>query len=96
MKISFRRMSLILAALLAVCFTLSALAEEDTSLDALNPDEIEEVIMETTLVSNPLPIDFTGGSVPLESGYLDDYTYEDPTISVHIAYKNVFDLIFES
>lgn len=90
MKTFCRRISLLLAALLlAACLTLPALAEEDISLDTLNPDDIEEVTMETPLVSNPLPIDFTGGSVPLESGYLDDYTYEDPTISVHISYKDV-------
>ena len=90
MKISFRRMSLVLAALLAaVCLNLSALAEEDISLDTLNPDDIEEVTMETPLISNPLPVDFSGGSVPQESGYLDDFSYEDPTISVHIDYKNV-------
>ena len=90
MKISFRRMSLVLAALLAaVCLNLSALAEDDISLDTLNPDDIEEVTMETPLISSPLPVDFSGGSVPQESGYLDDFTYEDPTISVHIDYKNV-------
>ena len=81
-----------LAVLLAFLLIFPCLAlaqEEDISVETLDLSDIEEVAVETPLVSRPLPIDFTGGAVPQESGYLDDYTYEDPTISVHIVYKNV-------
>ena len=43
---------------------------------------------EPTLFSMPLPIDFSGGMVPQEEFYKDDWTYEDPTISVHITYRD--------
>ena len=43
---------------------------------------------EPALLSMPLPIDFSGGMEPLEEFYKDDYTYEDPTISVHINFRD--------
>ena len=43
---------------------------------------------EPALFSMPLPIDFSGGMVPQEEFYADDWTYEDPTISVHIKYRD--------
>ena len=79
----------LLAFLITACLSLSAFAEEDLSIVDLNPDDVEEITLETPLVSNPLPIDFTGGSAPQESFYLDEYTYQDPTISVQITYKDV-------
>ena len=85
-------MKAFLAVLLAclLVFPCLALAEEG-EVSVENPDlsDAEEIAVENALVSNPLPIDFTGGSVPAESGYLDEFTYEDPTISVQIAYKDV-------
>lgn len=38
------------------------------------------------LISNPLPIDYSGGFAPLADGYEGDYYYEDPTIRVSITY----------
>ena len=57
-------------------------------------EEITEEITEETpeeirLLSNPLPIDFTGGLEPLEECYQGDTVYEDPTIRVEITYKDV-------
>ena len=77
--------------LLAVFFSLPAAAEEEISLSDLDLTDIEEISMETPLISNPLPIDFTGGYPPLESGYQGDTIYEDPTIRVEITYKDVSD-----
>jgi hypothetical protein len=57
----------LLALLLALCLAFPALAEEGV----LEGVELEEVSIEDlapqeeTLVSNPLPIDFTGGFLPL-------------------------------
>ena len=70
----------LLALLLAVCCSLSAFAEEeDVSLTDLDLGEVEEVSIEAPLVSRPLPIDFTGGFAPQESGYQGDSSYRDPT-----------------
>lgn len=44
---------------------------------------------ELELVSIPLPIDFSAGFVPAESGYLDENTYMDPTIRVEITQKDI-------
>lgn len=41
------------------------------------------VLFTASAMADGLPIDFTGGSAPLESG-LTDNSYEDSTISVHI------------
>lgn len=79
----------LLTFLLTACLSLSALAEEDLSIVDLNPDDVEEITMEVPLVSNPLPIDYTGGFPPLESGYQGDTIYEDPTIRVEITYKDI-------
>ena len=57
----------LLALLLALCLAFPAFAEEG----GLEGVELEEVSIEDlapqeeTLVSNPLPIDFTGGFLPL-------------------------------
>ena len=84
----------LLALLLAVCCSLSAFAEEeDVSLTDLDLGEVEEVSIEAPLVSRPLPIDFTGGFAPQESGYQGDSSYRDPTIQVDITYKNVMDYV---
>jgi len=86
MKVNCRRILLFLAALLlASCFTLSAPAEEEE----FSLDDLEEVVMENPLVSNPLPIDLTGGFPPQESGYSGETVYEDPTIRVEITYKDI-------
>ncbi len=77
-----RRLVLLLSvALLATAFlsvfSLSpALAEED---------EEEELGM----LSIPLPIDFSAGCLPVDSCYLDENTYADPTIRVEITEKDV-------
>lgn len=90
MRSNHRRILLLMAALLlAACFSLPAFAEEDIQLGDLDLTEIEAVTVETPLVSNPLPIDFTAGFAPLESGYLDEFTYRDPTIEVHIEFKDI-------
>lgn len=52
---------------------------------ALGEDLAEQ---EPALLSIPLPIDFSGGYAPREEYYTDDFTYEDPTISVKITYKD--------
>ena len=90
---SLQRFTLLLALLLAVCLSFSAAAEEsEVSLADLNPEDVEEVTIEAPLISNPLPIDLTGGFPPLESGYQGDTLYEDPTIRVEITYKDISDL----
>lgn len=43
---------------------------------------------EPALFSMPLPIDFSGGMMPQEEFYKDDWTYEDPTISVRIKFRD--------
>lgn len=45
------------------------------------------------LVSNPLPIDFTGGCPPLAEGYQGEWVYEDPTLRVSITYKETLEYI---
>ena len=89
----FRRCVVFLAALtIAVCFVLPGFAEEEISAEDLEVEEVvEEVTLEDTLVSRPLPIDFTGGAEPQEQFYLDENTYQDPTISVQITYKDITD-----
>ena len=84
----------LLALLLAVCCAFPAFAEEEevSMLDLGEIDE-EEVTIEASLISSPLPIDFTGGFAPLESGYDGDSAYRDPTIQVEITYKDVKDYI---
>ena len=91
MKDMIRRILLLAAALvLAAGFSLPALAEEeDIPLEDLDLADIETVNLETPLVANPLPIDFTAGYEPLESGYLDENTYQDPTIQVKIEFKDI-------
>ena len=85
----------LLALLLALCLAFPALAEEG----GLEGVELEEISIEDlapqeeTLVSNPLPIDFTGGFLPLPEGYKGETVYEDPTIRVEINYRDVSDLI---
>ena len=89
MKARMLRILITLAALLlAVCFVLPAFAEGDVSLGDLNPDDVEDIVLEQPLVSAPLPIDFTGGTVPQEKFYQDEYTYKDPTISVKITFRD--------
>ena len=78
-----------LAILLAACSFLSASAEAEVSLEDLNLEDAEEITLEAPLISNPLPIDLTGGFPPLESGYLEETAYEDPTIRVGITYKDI-------
>ena len=84
----------LLAMVLAACFCLSAAAEEEADisqddLSILLDGDIDEIVLEQELVSNPLPIDLTGGYSPQESGYLSDTVYEDPTIRVEITYKDI-------
>ena len=84
----------LLALLLAVCCAFPALAEEgEVSMLDLGQLEEEEVTIEAPLISSPLPIDFTGGFAPLESGYDGDNSYRDPTIQVEITYKDVKDYV---
>ena len=86
---SLNRFASLTALLLAVCLAFPALAEQDLSIADLNPEDVEEVSMEAPLVSNPLPIDFTGGFEPQEEFYVDANTYHDPTIHVEITYKDI-------
>ena len=79
----------LLMLLLMICCSLSAAEEEDVSMLDLEEVEDEEVSIEAPLVSIPLPIDYTGGSVPLEDGYDGDNAYRDPTIQVTITDKDV-------
>ena len=84
----------LLAVLLAVCCSFSAFAEEgEVSLTDLDLGEVEEVEIEAPLISSPLPIDFSGGFPPLESGYQGDSSYRDPTIQVEITYKDVMSYV---
>ena len=52
---------------------------------ALGEDAPEK---EPSLLSNPLPIDFSGGFPPQEENYPDECSYLDPTISVKINYRD--------
>ncbi len=55
---------------------------------------IEEVqVSPADLVARPLPIDFSGGFAPLADGYDGDYSYQDPTIQVNIAYNETKEYI---
>ena len=90
MKAAKLRILLSLIVLLSVVFfSLPAVAEEEVSMTDLDLTDAEEITMEAPLVSNPLPIDFTGGFQPLESGYIGDTVYEDPTIRVEITYRDI-------
>lgn len=73
-----------------------ALGEEtDTQGDVIIEDQDALILddVAATLVSRPLPIDFSGGFAPLADGYDGDYFYEDPTIRVHITYKETDEYI---
>jgi len=84
----------LLALLLAVCCSFSAVAEEaDVSVLDLGEIEEDEVSIEAPLVSIPLPIDYSGGSAPLESGYDGDNAYRDPTIQVTVTDKDISDYL---
>ena len=83
-------LALLLALLLLFpCFALGE--EEETAIEEIMIEEIsvDEGTEEEPLLSIPLPIDFSGGCIPLESGYRSETVYEDPTIRVEITYKNV-------
>ena len=55
---------------------------------------IEEVqASPATLISRPLPIDFSGGFAPMADGYDGDFFYQDPTIQVSITYNETKDYI---
>lgn len=54
--------------------------------DAAAPETVQTA--DAALVSNPLPIDFTGGCPPLAEGYGEGWVYEDPTLRVSIEYKH--------
>ena len=73
-------LALLLAFLLLV--PCAALGEEEELA-------MEEVAVEDSLLSVPLPIDFSGGFAPREDGYQGETVYEDPTIRVEITYKDV-------
>ena len=90
---SLLRFTSLLALLVAVCFCLPAVAEEELTLADLNLEDAEEISMEAPLISAPLPIDFSGGLPPQEQFYLDANTYRDPTIEVTITQKDVSDYI---
>jgi exopolysaccharide biosynthesis protein len=90
---SLTRFASFLALMAAICLVFSAAAEDELSIAELSPEDVEEVSMDAPLIANPLPIDFTGGFAPLESGYLGDSFYQDPTIQVEITYKDVKDYI---
>lgn len=57
------------------------------SVSAVLAEEEEEE--EVGLISVPLPIDFSPGCIPVDSCYLDENTYSDPTIRVEITEKDV-------
>ena len=71
---SLTRFTSFLTLILAVCLIFSAAAEDELSIADLNPEDVEEVSMEAPLISNPLPIDFTGGFPLQEQFYLDAQT----------------------
>jgi len=86
-----------------LCFLLllpcAALGEDLSAQDDLIIEDEDELIIEdlapisVPLVSNPLPINFSGGFAPFAQGYTGDYSYQDPTIQVHITYKETKDYI---
>jgi exopolysaccharide biosynthesis protein len=90
---SLTRFASLIALILAVGLIFSAAAEDELSIADLNPEDVEEVSMDAPLISNPLPIDFTGGFPPQESRYQGDSSYQDPTIQVEITYKDVKEYI---
>ena len=78
----------ILCVLLAFLLLLPCLAAAEGA--ALPEDvDVEEIALEQDLVSIPLPLDLTGGCAPLESGYIGESVYEDPTIRVEITQKDI-------
>lgn len=85
-------LSLLLALVLLFPCVCAAESTEAVMEDLEALDNLEEAEMaggEAPLLSRPLPIDFTPGFPPMESGYTGDWTYEDPTIRVSIVYKDV-------
>lgn len=90
---SLTRFASVITLILAVCLIFSAAAEDELSIADLNPEDVEEVSMEALLISNPLPIDFTGGFPLQEQFYLDAQTYQDPTIQVSITEKDITDYL---
>lgn len=74
----------------AVAEDAAAAAQEENTVateDELLPPDDEQTLSETPLISNPLPIDFSGGYAPDPEGYDGDFYYEDPTIRVSITYQ---------
>ena len=81
--------------LLAMMMLFSCTAMGDDALTDLTEEEIvQEENLDTDspelledLISNPLPVDYSGGFKPVEDFY-DGYTaYQDPTIQVQIYYR---------
>lgn len=90
MKVSMRSMLCGLLALMLV-FPCVAMGE---GADGHNGLIIEEVqVSPATLVSRPLPIDFSGGFAPMAEGYDGEFSYQDPTIQVNITYNETKDYI---
>ena len=73
------RLALLLSVLLLAAFLCLS------SSPVLAEEEEEDM----GLVSIPLPIDFSPGCLPVDSCYLDENTYVDPTIRVEITEKDV-------
>jgi len=75
-----------LSVLLACLLLFSCALAEDSALP-------EEAVSEPRLLSLPLPIDFSAGCDPLESGFTagEDgvLSYRDPTIQVDITFKDI-------
>ena len=90
MKKTLSRLLLLLSVfVLASGVSLSALAEEEVSLNDLDLEDVETVTLESPLLSQPLPVDLTGGAAPQADGYIGENVYEDPTIRVEITYKDI-------
>ena len=79
-------MKRLLAALMAMLLVLSSAAFAEISLEETELEDDELTVSPDGMVSNALPVDFSGGCVPLTSGY-SEMAYEDPTIKVSITYK---------
>ena len=71
------------------CFVLLSVVFLATAFLFLLPFSAVRAEEELELFSIPLPVDFSAGYLPAESGYLDDNTYMDPTIRVEITEKDV-------
>ena len=83
-------LSLLAALLIFPCWGLSEEAASEAEAE-ITVDVTESA--DAPLVSNPLPVDFSGGFPPMAEGYEGDYYYEDPTIRVHITYKETKEYI---